>query len=325
MVSISVMCCTRVLLVPQSISSINRPYHFFISYFVPAVGWLVENEDNLLGKEILLETPTDPSLRDWLSIIPDGFKNLTFRFITSEQALRMATRSKSIRYGFAARLAVQHLGLRDKPDGLFSRETERSMRRLDVFVNRLELPRLSHKDVVLVARLSNHQKRKLPRTIPNLDEVSHDLKVKGFSCEIVDFAVEKPVKAIARVQNCNYLVGQHGAGLAHLIWAPPGLISVIEIRGPLSELPFVPWVYEHLARARGVAFRDVMAQRSWIGALNSNKLIASLTKLDKPSKKTRALHLDKASHAWELLVAGKNLIQSWMGLQPGKVRKFDNN
>ena len=268
----------------------------------------MNNERRLADKQVLLEMPTDDSLLAWLDLLPQAFPNLSFQLITSESAFRIVSRARNTQYGLASRTSIRPLGFRDLPISLFSRQTKRSFIRLDEFVSRLRLPSVPYADVTVVSRTKSRQTNKLDRRIPNLDELSSHLDESGFTFRIIDFADEAPLRTIALVRQSSYLMGQHGAGLTHLIWLKPGEGSLIEIRGPKSEMPFLAWVYEHLAQARGVSFRAVQAQDSWIGNLSMNEVLGCLSLSVGPPKKKLEFQLEKAKHFAEFVTRGLKLI-----------------
>ena len=77
------------------------------------------------------------------------------------------------------------------------------------------------------------------RSIPNLTEVANHLG-KSFSVKIISPEDINLNDIIGLVNQCKLLLGQHGAGLGHLIWMRPGM-HVIEIAHPkLSRIDAYP-------------------------------------------------------------------------------------
>ena len=72
------------------------------------------------------------------------------------------------------------------------------------------------------------------RSVPNLRDVGQHVP-PGTDLRILDLARIAPLDQVALVQEASILVGQHGAGLVHMIWMPPGS-TVIEIAPPLPEV-----------------------------------------------------------------------------------------
>lgn len=71
------------------------------------------------------------------------------------------------------------------------------------------------------------------RSTPNIRKVDW-AGATGLNVQIVDLAQLCPQEQIRIVRESNVLVGQHGAGLLHMIWMKPGS-KVVEIEPPLPE------------------------------------------------------------------------------------------
>lgn len=69
------------------------------------------------------------------------------------------------------------------------------------------------------------------RSIGNLDEIAAQLSQRG-DVELHDAAQLAPVYQVDLFSRTRVLVGQHGAGLANMVWMPPGSV-VIEILPPV--------------------------------------------------------------------------------------------
>jgi hypothetical protein len=83
------------------------------------------------------------------------------------------------------------------------------------------------------------------RSVPNLYAACKTL-LAGRDWWIVDMASTDPRSQIARAQAARVLIGQHGAGMTHMIWMPEGSV-VIEIQPPLPDEAVD--IFENLARA----------------------------------------------------------------------------
>ena len=71
------------------------------------------------------------------------------------------------------------------------------------------------------------------RSTPNIRKVDW-AAFTGLNVQIVDLAQLCPQEQIGIVRESNVLVGQHGAGLLHMIWMKPGS-KVVEIEPPLPK------------------------------------------------------------------------------------------
>jgi len=91
------------------------------------------------------------------------------------------------------------------------------------------------------------------RSIPNLRAAAESIA----GTTVVDLASWSPHEQVVRMQGTRVLVGQHGAGLAQMIWMPTGG-TVIEVRPPLP--PQVENLFERLARVLGHSYRRIPQQ-----------------------------------------------------------------
>lgn len=88
------------------------------------------------------------------------------------------------------------------------------------------------------------------RSVPNLRDV---VGAPGFlpasrSVDVVDAAHMEPVEQMRLFSSTSLLVGQHGAGLANMLWMPRGS-AVVEILPPSP--PWVAPIFSNLAAALG--------------------------------------------------------------------------
>ena len=85
------------------------------------------------------------------------------------------------------------------------------------------------------------------RSVPNLaEECSRHLNPSSY--RLVDSAHVTPGEQIAYASACRILVAQHGSGLTHMLWMPPGS-TVIEIHPPLP--PEAVDIFRLLAKTLG--------------------------------------------------------------------------
>jgi hypothetical protein len=85
------------------------------------------------------------------------------------------------------------------------------------------------------------------RSVPNLAEIIGRLDVR-VPVTIRDLAGMTPVDQIELLRGVGVLVGQHGAGLAHMVWMAPGS-TIVEIKPPLP--PVAVETFERLAKCLG--------------------------------------------------------------------------
>jgi hypothetical protein len=86
------------------------------------------------------------------------------------------------------------------------------------------------------------------RSLPNTQEISQALQAVG-KVTLIDTASVSPEDQVRVLANTDLLVAQHGAGLANMVWMPPGS-AVLEIKPPL--VPTVNEIFANLAACRGL-------------------------------------------------------------------------
>ena len=91
------------------------------------------------------------------------------------------------------------------------------------------------------------------RSVPNIDDIADALAPLG-DARIVDTAELEPRDQVRTIRDTDLLIAQHGAGLANLVWLPPGA-GVIELLPPLP--PTIDTIFRNLAAARRVGYRAV--------------------------------------------------------------------
>jgi hypothetical protein len=94
------------------------------------------------------------------------------------------------------------------------------------------------------------------RSTPNLRHIDWRAHT-NFDVRVVDFARLDPQAQIRTMRNTNVLIGQHGAGLLHMIWMKPGS-AVVEIEPPLP--PEVRGIFHRLAHCLGHRYEKIAQQ-----------------------------------------------------------------
>ena len=232
----------RILVVPDQWSgSVQEFYHFLLGYFVPLVRWSERN-------------PRKPfSVRDcgpmnpWFDLLPG---NLNLEVLTPGDMLHL--------FAARSRPSIVLRGM-DDPNRLHSGDVK-SFRSLVGTANGVEVasdgPRVS-----VIARLSSGSFNKTPaaqvpasgrdvRSTPNLSQLATALlePTEDLTWGIADAAEIPPQGQLELFASTTVLVGQHGAGLANMVWMPPGG-AVVEIQPPRPD--HEPPFFRNLAQACG--------------------------------------------------------------------------
>jgi len=98
-----------------------------------------------------------------------------------------------------------------------------------------------------------HMSGKERRHVPNFNDLQAALS-ESHEVELVDLARVSPKDQIHLVQQATTLVGQHGAGLAHMLWMPSNS-HVVEISPPLPSQ--VERIFQDLAGSLGHTYQRV--------------------------------------------------------------------
>ncbi len=220
--------------------SVQHFYHFFLGYFMPLCLWLDRTGASKISVRDcgpmniwfdLLTEPTD------LEIVPPGSAlHAVIGHRTKQVILQGMDDSnkfshKTLRAGIGS---VREL-LKIDPLNTAAKYTT------------LVVDRATSEDFHHGTESEIHMSGRERRHVPNLGEIADDPTI-GEVIEVVDFARISPRQQIELTQGANVLVGQHGAGLAHMLWMPPGS-RVIEIAPPLPVQ--VDKIFERLAAALG--------------------------------------------------------------------------
>jgi hypothetical protein len=116
-----------------------------------------------------------------------------------------------------------------------------------------------------------HMSGKERRHVPNLTDLQVALSA-SHEVETVDLARVSPKDQIHLVQRATTLVGQHGAGLAHMLWMPANS-HVVEISPPLPTQ--VENIFKDLAATLGHTYQRV-DQESVHAAVRISELVSAI-------------------------------------------------
>lgn len=215
----------RMLLVPRNWGgSVQTFYHFLLGYFLPVTLWL----EHARMRHIVLRD-CGP-MNCWFDLLPP---DVEVEVVQPGVALAAVT-GKWMRYR-----AIRGL---DDPEHFDARRLRSA--RAAVLTRIGERGQVTPNRVVVVDRGSSDAFHRGPgsetemsgserRSTPNLAAVVRSLPFT-VPVDVVDTAVLAPVEQIRVIRDCRVLVGQHGAGLAHMLWLEPGA-TVVEIQPPVPD------------------------------------------------------------------------------------------
>jgi len=152
----------------------------------------------------------------------------------------------------------------DNPNRFRKKTLEKGTQALRRCLNLPEPMRASSREVTVIARETNdkfyhgpgsetHMSGSRRRSIPNLRAAAEAIA----GTTVVDLAMWSPHEQVVKMQKTRVLIGQHGAGLAQMIWMQAGG-TVIEVRPPLPAQ--VETLFERLARVLGHSYRRIPQQ-----------------------------------------------------------------
>jgi hypothetical protein len=225
--------------------SVQQFYHFFFGYYMPLCEWLIAN-------------PRQP-----LTVRDCGPMNIWFDRLRPRYDIEIVPPGAALHMVVGKRLQYEVLKGLDDPR-LFDAEKisngataiARALG-IDGFdeggTHVTVIDRASSEDFYHLPESETHMSGRERRWVPNLNEIQGSFG-GATTLVIKDFAGMEPEDQISLVSRSSVLVGQHGAGLAHMVWMPKNSI-VIEIAPPLP--PQVERLFETLAQTLGLNYRRI--------------------------------------------------------------------
>lgn len=269
----------RTLVLPnQWDGSVQQFYHFLLGYLMPLCMWLDHHGD------------TKIALRDcgpmntWIELLQE---DLDIQVMQPGMALHMVV---------GKRMKLKVLKGMDYPSQFDRSNLRRGEAALRKWL-KLEVRNRTAESVqiVIIDRASSESFYQSPgsethmsgadrRTVPNIAEVQYRIAQPAVA-RVVDLARIPPRQQVEIVQDADVLVGQHGAGLAHMLWMKQGSV-VIEISPPLP--PEVKDLFATMADALGHSYFQV--EQNDVKSSISLKEIARLINLHSSKKKVEYGH-----------------------------------
>ncbi len=226
--------------------SVQQFYHFILGYFVPLCTWIIKSE------------PSHIAVRDC------GPMNCWFDTLKVHADLEIIQPGSALHVLVGNRMRHQVLQGLDDPSKFELKTLRRGIGSVLQLLDFDSPPSHSSCHVLVVDRATSedfyhgtssetHMSGKERRHVPNLASIAMDMQSHS-TVSLVDFARMAPREQIQTARNCDVLVGQHGAGLSHMLWMKPGS-HVVEIAPPLPIQ--VQEIFSRLANILGHSYSRV--------------------------------------------------------------------
>jgi hypothetical protein len=219
------MVTRRVLLLPnQASGSVEHFYHFLFGYLCPMVLWIERS-----GATRVTVRDCGP-MTPWFDVLPPGVD------------VDVVAPGVMLQRVVGRHQPMKVLESMDNPM-LFDRRAFR------LFAKTVAGPPSDHSGPASAQVLVTDRGRPDPfytgplsqnptagndrRSVPNMAEVTHALEA-GNPARLIDAATMSPRDQIQSFSSACAVVGQHGAGLANMVWMPAGS-TVIEILPPVRD------------------------------------------------------------------------------------------
>jgi hypothetical protein len=235
---------TRLLVPVQHVGSVEHYYHFILGYLFPASRWLESRAPHVA---ILRNCG---SMDPWFDLLP---RQHTYRLVRPGQMLRSFA-------GHKERAVV--LPATDNPRRFNGRELQRFAAATRGRAG-VASTTTTHGIIVIDRQWIDPRSTKegversgygpTRRSIPNMTDVVDRLARNG-PVDLLEAGLLSPVEQVNRFAAASIVVGQHGAGLANMLWMPTGS-TVIEI---VTQKKMKHKWFEALARALGHSYIAVL-------------------------------------------------------------------
>ena len=226
--------------------SVQQYYHFFLGYFMPLCIWLDKTGANKVA------------VRDC------GPMNPWFQLLTEEIDIEVIPPGSALHVVIGDLRSHVVLDGMDDPRKFSPKILEAGSHSV---LQHLKIPITSghHSERILIVDRATsedfyhehgsetHMSGKERRHVPNLIDLKAALNTSS-NVEVVDLARVGPRDQIRLAQRATTLVGQHGAGLVHMLWMPPKS-HVVEVSPPLP--PQVEDIFRKLASTLGHSYQRI--------------------------------------------------------------------
>jgi hypothetical protein len=227
--------------------SIQQFYHFILGYFMPLSLWLDETKDSQIA------------VRDC------GPMNIWFQAVGPYPDIEVIPPGSALHAVLGDRMKHEILHGMDDPNAFNQRKLRAGAQSIKNRLSVLDSAEESQLEILIVDRATSenfyhgpesetHMSGRERRHVPNISEIA-DLPSYRSRSEVVDFAQMTPKLQIEKSMQATILVGQHGAGLVHMLWMPRGS-HVIEIAPPLPSQ--VGKIFEKLALTMGHSYSRIL-------------------------------------------------------------------
>ena len=230
----------RIMVVPaQWQGSVEHFYHFFLGYFMPLVLW--QERTGTMAFTLRDCGPMNP----WFSLLRPATDIAYIQPGVMLQRVLTYRQERQILHGW------------DDPTRFHRDSMDQFMRTVLTRIDAVEprpgstkritvLDRAPTPDFYLQETSEVFSSGSAFRSLPNTLEISRALEAHG-KVTVIDTAAVSPEEQVRALANTDLLVAQHGAGLANMVWMPPGS-AVLEIKPPL--VPIVNEIFANLAACR---------------------------------------------------------------------------
>ena len=234
----------RVMLVPNQLGSVEHCYHFLLGYLCPIVLWLERHPRTpVTVRDCGPMTPWLDLIRLWADIDVIAPGTMLQRVVGRHQPMSVLPRldDPSLFDGGAFRACPTRV--RSGLDG----ELRHAAGGI-VVTDRGPADPFYASSVSEIPTAGSGR-----RSVPNIADVARALESVG-PVRLLDAATLNPQSQVEAFTSTMTLVGQHGAGLANMVWMAPGA-TVIEIMPPMGS--WAERLFAALADSLGMGYARV--------------------------------------------------------------------